>query len=148
MNWYLYAFICNVLLRAQRNRRLFLSAENLPRVVLTGDNLLWCPKHSVTSVIYLQLTCLPWSFLSLLSITLLLSFPLYSSEKQKVKKYITILCRWSFLYNPLKIQVNGIFSFTFTENEIKLFNLKCDSHLMFLLSLVTNQHENALSFWN
>ena len=64
------------------------------------------------------------------------------------KKYITILYRWSFLYNPLKIQVNGIFSFPFTENEIKLCNLKCDPHLMFLLLLATNQQENALSFLN
>ena len=105
MNWYLYAFICNVLLRAQRNRRLFLSAENLPRVVLTGDNLLWCPKHSVTSVIYLQLTCLPWSFLSLQSITLLLSFPLYSSEKQKVKKYNRGKCK-SLMWIKYKTLIN------------------------------------------
>ena len=64
------------------------------------------------------------------------------------KKYITILHRLSFLYNPLKIQVNGIFSFTFTENEMKLFNLKCDSHLMFLFLLATNQHESAFPFLN
>lgn len=48
-----------------------------------------------------------------------------------------------FLY--WKIQVNGIFYFSFTENKIKLFNFKCDSQLMFLLLLATNQNENALS---
>ena len=51
-----------------------------------------------------------------------------------------------FLY--WKIQVNGIFYFSFTENEIKLFNFKCDSQLMFLLLLATNQNENALSLSN
>lgn len=50
----------------------------------------------------------------------------------------------SFLYNPLKIQMNGICYFSFTESEIKLFDLKGDFQWMFLLLPVTNQNENAL----